>query len=71
VRRQAVAYFLVWLVGTALNALGEKLLLAVSGHYLLARFAVATAVGIGWNYQMGRRFVFLRSDGRVGEEDER
>jgi putative flippase GtrA len=58
VPKQAFRYFLVWLVGTALNTGGEHVMLALLGNYLVARFVVATVVGIGWNYEMSRRFVF-------------
>ncbi len=55
---QALRYLAVWLVGTALNTTGEHVLLALLGNYLVARFIVATFVGICWNYEMSRRFVF-------------
>lgn len=58
VPHQALRYAAVWAVGTALNAGGEHVLLALLGNYLVARFIVAIVVGIGWNYEMGRRFVF-------------
>lgn len=61
VPHQALRYVGVWAVGTALNAGGEHVLLALLGNYLVARFIVATVVGIGWNYEMGRRFVFRRA----------
>lgn len=57
-RVQALRYLAVWAVGTALNTSGEHVMLALLGNYLVARFVVATVVGIGWNYEMSRRFVF-------------
>lgn len=55
---QAARYATVWAVSVALNAGGERALLPVLGSYLVARFVVATLVGVVWNFEMGRRWVF-------------
>ncbi|MBI2391665.1 MAG: GtrA family protein [Deltaproteobacteria bacterium] len=55
---QAARYASVWAVSVALNAAGERALLPVFGSYLAARFVVATLVGVLWNFEMGRRWVF-------------
>jgi putative flippase GtrA len=56
---QALRYTLVCLASVVLNALGERLLVAVGDlQFVVARVVIASVVGITWNFPMQRRFVF-------------
>ncbi len=59
VTTQGVRYALTAGASAVLNALGEYLLHdRAHVHYLVARLLVAAAVGMLWNFNMQRRFVF-------------
>ena len=72
-RSVAIKYFIVWGVSIALNTLGTYVLTEISGQYFFfAKIVAAVMVGIFWNYQMQRFFVYrnrhikekLRNEGR-------
>lgn len=54
-----VKYFMVWTGSILLNTLGTYLLTELSQQYFLfAKAVVAVSVGLLWNYQLQRLFVY-------------
>lgn len=54
-----VKYFVVWTGSILLNTLGTYLLTELSQQYFLfAKAVVAVSVGLLWNYQLQRLFVY-------------
>ena len=55
----AIKYFIVWGISILLNTGGTYVLTEVSGvYFLFSKVVVAVLVGVFWNYQMQRLFVF-------------
>ena len=55
----AVKYLLVWVGSILLNTAGTYALTELSGvYFIFAKVVVAVIVGIAWNFQMQRLFVF-------------
>lgn len=55
----AAKYFMVWSGSIALNTLGTYALTELSGQYfIIAKALVAVTVGVLWNYQLQRLFVY-------------
>ena len=60
-RRRNIArkYLLVWCGSIGLNTLGTYALTELSQrHFIIAKAVVAVIVGVLWNYQLQRRFVY-------------
>ncbi|GAA4303460.1 GtrA family protein [Nibribacter koreensis] len=58
-RAQAVKYLLVWLGSMLLNAAGVYLLTHYTGLvYVFSKVVTAIFVGVGYNYQLHKKFVF-------------
>jgi putative flippase GtrA len=60
---QALRYGVVSALSLGFNVVGEALLVRAGVHYFVARVLVALAVGLGWNFPLQRRWVFV---GRAG-----
>jgi putative flippase GtrA len=56
---QALRYGTVSALSLLFNVLGEALLVRAGVHYIVARVLVALAVGLGWNFPLQRRWVFV------------
>lgn len=57
----ALRYFIVWAGSIALNTFGTYALTEISGtNYIIVKALVAVVVGLFWNYQMQRLFVFKK-----------
>jgi putative flippase GtrA len=61
---QALRYLVVSALSLGLNVAGEALLVRAGVHYVVARVAVALAVGLGWNFPLQRRWVFVAAPSR-------
>jgi len=60
--RQAVRYVMVQIGSAVIHTLGVWSLTRFAGvQYLVAKFGVACAAYLGWNYPLNHRFVFPRS----------
>ncbi len=58
-RNVAWKYSLVWTGSILLNTMGTYMLTELSGvYFIFAKITIAVAVGLLWNYQLQRRFVF-------------
>ena len=58
-RYMVLRYFFVWIGSIALNIVGTYILTEWSGQYfVLMKIVVAVCVGVLWNYQLQRRFVY-------------
>ena len=58
-RNVAYKYFLVWTGSILLNTGGTYLLTEISGQYFIyAKLLVSVMVGLLWNYQLQRFFVY-------------
>lgn len=58
-RYMALRYFIVWIGSIVLNTIGTYILTEWSGQYfVLMKVVVAVCVGVAWNYQLQRRFVY-------------
>lgn len=58
-RAQAVKYLMVWLGSMLLNAAGVYLLTQYTGlNYIISKTVTAIFVGVGYNYQLQKKFVF-------------
>lgn len=59
----ALKYMLVWASSILLNTGGTYVLTELSGlYFIFAKVTVAVIVGVLWNYQMQRLFVFRELD---------
>ena len=66
----ALRYFLVWTGSILLNTLGTYALTELSGtSYIIMKALVAVIVGIVWNYQMQRFFVFRHPKSQQAEPE--
>ncbi|QHL89084.1 GtrA family protein [Nibribacter ruber] len=58
-RAQGVKYMLVWLGSMLLNAAGVYVLTHYTGLvYIASKVVTAVFVGVGYNYQLQKKFVF-------------
>ena len=56
----AMKYSVVWIGSILLNTLGTYALTEWSGQYfILMKVVVAVCVGVFWNYQLQRRYVYI------------